>query len=59
MTDLRKFGDEELTDQFINDESLYMAMECAYRFETVKQLADLYFIYTGDQLDELENYWNQ
>jgi len=52
-TNITMHGDAELSDMFDNDEYLYEQARMAIRFDDLKDLADEYFIYTPEQLDEL------
>jgi hypothetical protein len=56
LEDIRHYGDAELSGRFENDESLYVDLIRAARredFQSVKVIADLFFIYTPTQLDDL------
>ena len=57
-TDLTKYGDNELTLWFNNDEGLFAEFSKAIRrddFGYLVNIADELFIYTPEQLQELEN----
>lgn len=54
------YSSEELSLHFLNDEGLYHELECAARKSTVakgcnyiKEVVDMYFVYTSEQLDDL------
>ena len=58
LTDLTKYGDNELTLWFNNDEGLFAEFSKAIRrddFGYLVNIADELFIYTPEQLQELEN----
>lgn len=55
--DVREYNDSELSDIFINDECLYNTLLRSARLNNwveVKTVAEELFIFTADQLDELE-----
>jgi len=51
--DITMHNDAELADMFDNDEYLYEQARMATSFSDLKDLADEYFTYTEEQLDEL------
>lgn len=54
---LTQYGDGELSLLFLNDQGLYNVFMSAVRrkdFGIVKDLADEMYIYTPEQIDELE-----
>ncbi len=54
MQDLTMYGEQELTLQFLKDTGLY-DLACSIESPSeLKDLADEFFIYTDDQLAELE-----
>jgi len=58
LTDLTKYGDNELTLWFNNDEGLYRELLRAVKrddFGYLVNIADELFIYTPEQLQEFEN----
>lgn len=61
-TDLTQYGERELSMNFQNDESLYNVWNKAISredFKIVKEEADEFFIYTPEQLEDLENDFNE
>jgi hypothetical protein len=52
-TDIRKHCDEDLSMFFLNEEPLYEVLRNSDSFEEVKGIADLYFLYTKEQLNDL------
>lgn len=51
--DLTEHGDGELSMWFMNDETLYISMGSS-SWESIKLVAGELFIYTSDQLTDLE-----
>jgi len=54
MQNITQYSDQELSLLFMNDEPLYRAACCAGSADELKELADEVFIYTPEQLTELE-----
>jgi hypothetical protein len=55
MQNITQYSDQELSLYFMNDEGLYnMAQSCNSSNE-LQEIADQCFIYTPDQLSELED----
>lgn len=57
MQDLTEYGDTELSMYFQNDEYLYNVFMKGNNFEEVQDVADEFFIYASDQLDDLHADW--
>lgn len=56
MTDIRHYGDQELSLLFLNDEVLYKDLMRAVRrndFTIIRELCHKYYIYSRDQLEDL------
>ena len=61
MTDIRHCSDQELSLLFLNDEFLYKELMRAVRrndFTIIRELCDEYYIYSGDQLEDLVDTFN-
>lgn len=61
MTDIRHYSDQELSLLFLNDEGLYKELMRAVRrndFSILVELCEELFIYTADQLTDLEDTFN-
>jgi len=61
MTDIRHYSGQELSLLFLNDEFLYTELMRAVRrndFTIIRELCDEYYIYNGDQLEDLVDTFN-
>lgn len=61
MTDIRHYSDQELSLLFLNDEFLYKELMRAVRrndFTIIRELCDEFYIYSGDQLEDLVDTFN-
>jgi len=61
MTDIRHYSGQELSLLFLNDEFLYTELMRAVRrndFTIIRELCDEYYIYSGDQLEDLVDTFN-
>lgn len=59
--DIRHHSDSELTDIVINDETFYFLLRsCVKRdiFEELKEEIDRYYIYSEEQLNDLQETFN-
>ena len=55
MQNITQHSDQELSLLFLNDEPLYRSACRATSFGQIRELADELFIYTPEQLSELES----
>lgn len=61
MQNITQYSDQELSLLFMNDEGLYNSLMSAARyndFNSVQQIAEDQFIYTGAQLEYLRDTFN-
>lgn len=59
--DIRHHSDSELTDIVINDETFYLLLRSCVkrdRFEELKEEIDRYYIYSDEQLNDLQETFN-
>ena len=54
--DIREYSSEELSLNFMNEESLYDVLQST-DFDNVVETANMFFIYTDEQLEDLEETW--
>jgi hypothetical protein len=62
MTDITHYSDHELSLLFLNDEFFYKELMRATRredFSIVEDIANEYFIFNQDQLEDLRETFNQ
>jgi len=62
MTDITHYSDSELSLLFLNDEFFYKELMRATRredFSIVEDIANEYFIFNQDQLEDLRETFNQ